>query len=144
MDTCAAVRQHLARGALLSEESSPSHGAPTPLPFSHAYTRRYLQNLQISGTIPIDVGQMTKLDKMFVSLSLLFPCFPAPRPRAAAPPRAGCSLSAGGKSPRALHARRLLTALSPLALFPRAHSQVLVCQQDQRHRSRRIRPAHEA
>ena len=50
----------------------------------------------------------------------------------------------------ALHTRssrivvRSLTALSPFALLPRVHSQAIGRQQDQRHCSERVRPAHEA
>jgi hypothetical protein len=69
-------------------------------------TRRDLYGLKISGTIPIDVGQMTELQLLCVSLLL-----PAPRPRAA-PPRSPARALCAPRFVRALHARRSLTALS--------------------------------
>ena len=62
MDACAAP----------ARAPRPPHGAHISLPsFRATDTRRYLVGLKISGTIPIDVGQMTELYWLYV-----FPLFP--------------------------------------------------------------------
>ena len=90
----------------------PPHGAHMSLPSFHATdTGRALYNL-ISGTIPNDVGQMTELNNLCVSLLL-----PAPRPRA----RCAASQPFSGPLLTALRSRPSRASFAHRAL-PSSHS----------------------
>ena len=130
------------RAALRSRPSCASFAHRTLPPFvllPCAHIRRRLSDNQISGTIPDALGQLTKLNILCVSLLL-----PAPRRRAASP-RSLLAPSARRAS-FALFTRVVRSPRSPSLRSPslRAHSQGLERQPDQRHHSRRARPAHEA
>ena len=116
-----------------------AHRAVPPSHSLHAHIHRTLYTNEISGTITDAIGELTELLSLCVFLLLL-----APRPPdvgRAAPPRSLLAPSARRasfvSSTRAVCSPRS----PPIALLPRAHSQGLGKQPDQRHYSRRDRPA---